>query len=209
MSAGRWLSSSTVLLGLAGFMMYAPTAGAQTVRRLALGPGLGMHSYSDDRFRSAAGFTLVSRFGLTAESHDGWSFGPSLGVGWQRTDVRNPTAAGRVRIGRVQTFPILAGVGGSYRRGPFEWGFGLEAGPVFHRYRADSLANAARMRTSLGVEPNLTAWYDAGRRVGLHAGLGYLVDHARVTPWPGSSIAPQRWNAGQLDFTLGVAFGIL
>lgn len=141
----------------------------------------------DDDASDAWGVGPEVRVGANRE---GW--GPSFGLGW--FDTRLQAAEGGVagEFAEIRVRPVMAGIGYTFRRGPWSYDLGVAAGWTFNR--GTVLPAAERYFAQLGTEPvevevsnsfavrpRLRVYYDTPSRVSLTGSIGVAFLDPEVT----------------------------
>lgn len=203
-------------------VVMATAAHAQPGQRLALGAGVGFHSYSDKSFSSPNPSVLPEyHFGLTPHSdREGLSFGLKGGIGYSNPDRNDVIAGAETRSGKLRLVPVMVGAGPSYRTGPLRLGVGVVAGPSFNKFSVDDAARAAYrerlgatlnsidVQNSVAVRPDASLWYDLTPSLGLHTSVGYTYNRPKVKTTVDGTTTSERWKLDKLGYQIGLAYGV-
>ena len=189
---------------------------AQTEGRLALGLDFGTKIGSSERSVGHSGVGLLWRFG-----HGGEGWGWRYGLGWYSTDVLEPVGdVAPSEFGDLHIRPILVGYGYSRQLGPalvtgkVMGGYAFNTfklNPAFddiYRQRLGATTITTDASNSLVVKPEVSAWIDLGRKIGLHASAAYMVARPGVTV--NSSLGRDRRhiNADMLMLKIGAVYSV-
>jgi len=201
-----------LMLALLGVSVVASasTAQAQTGRHVALGVGIAFHKYVDKDFsKKSPGFSLLYRLHWKPGMKQGWTLEPKAKIDWYKTDVQTSVGTVDTHIGKLRSIPALVGAGPYYRHGRTKVGVGILAGPSFNHFTADNSSTSITVKNSLVVRPEASFWYDVSSRLGLHAGLSYVYDHATAETTSGGTTTSATWKTDRINFGVGFAIGII
>lgn len=147
----------------------------------------------------------------------GW--GPSFGLGW--FDTRLPASVGGVtgEFAEVEVRPVMAGLGYTFRRGPWSYELGVAAGwtfnsakvlPAAERYFADASPGAIELEVSngLAVRPRLRVYYDTPSRVALMGAVGVVFADPEVRMRAGTQSLTIDRNLTSLTIEGGIVFAL-
>lgn len=207
------------ILAVSLVALMASTARAQPGEHLALGGGLGFHSYADGNFSSGKSPAIapIYSIALRRSSSEGWSWAPKYGLGYANPERQDDVGGVAVTTGRLRMIPVMVGVGRHYQHGPVSLGFGVAAGPSFNRFVIDEAArtayrdrlgqtlNSITANTSIATRPDLNVWYDFNRWLGLHGSADYTFNHPTARTTANGVATPTKWNADHMSYGVGLA----
>ncbi len=210
-----------VIVGGLVALLFATVAQAQTGRHVSLGVGVGFHKYVDDRFsRKDPGVSLLYRIAWNTKTKDGWTWQPNATLDRASTDFGSDVGGSDIRIGKLRSIPVMAGVGRYYRHGRLKAGLSVEAGPSFNHFSIDGSARRAYQdrlgidlesvtaKNSLAVRPGTSIWYDLSSRLGLHGSVGYFYNRPTTTTTAGGTASSEKWKTDYVSFSAGFAVGV-
>ena len=210
-----------LVLGLFLMTLFAPAAWAQTGKHFAIGGSLGFTKYVDSDFSSKnPGFGIAYRINLKPEGADGWKWAPKSGLGWATRDASADIGGTSTHLGKLRTVLVMVGIQRAMRKGPWQLGMGVVAGPSFNSFKvAQSARDAYQSRlgrsllgvdvkTSLAVRPEVSVWYDLGKMFGVQGSVGYLFDRPKTeTSLPGETTTTT-WTIDHASASLGLVVGL-
>lgn len=207
---GRLLVACFLLLAASG------VSSAQTDGIFALGLDVGTKVAAQD---GTTGHTNVGLLWRIGHGRDGWGW--EYGLSWYSTDLEQPIAdVAPTEFGELHVRPILAGYGYARRAGPLSVSAKLLGGYAFNSFELRPTFDdayrqrlGARMVTTdatngFVVKPELSAWVDLGRKIGLHASAGYMLSRPWVTVSSSLGRDHRHINADVLMLTVGVVYSI-
>lgn len=164
------------------------TASAQTEGTVAVGLAVSSRSATESGAGGGAGVGFTWRIG-----HDRTGWGWHYGLGWYTTDLEQPIASRPTRFGALRIRPVVAGYGytqvigrtsisakvmGGYAINSFDLHPGFD-----DRYRAQLGARTVTTDVSNAfvLKPEISAWIDISRKIGLQLSAGYTVARPEVT----------------------------
>lgn len=207
--------SRTALLGCFLLVASAVPSLAQSEGRFALGLDVGTKIASSDGSSGHSGPGVLWRFG-----HGGEGWGWRYGLSWYVTDVSESIAGSETEFGTVHVRPILAGYGYARRFGPALVTAKMLGGYAFNSFKLrPTFDDAYRQRlgattittdatNSLVVKPEVSAWIDLGRKIGIHASAGYMVSRPGVTVESSLGRDHRHLNADMLMLKVGAVYSI-
>jgi hypothetical protein len=188
------LSVATVTLSRIAHLVFlaalaVPSRGwAQTEGKFAVGGNLSARAPTGDQTDGHLGVGLLWRFGH-AKTGWGWHYGLS----WFSTHVDQSIGDIATEFGELKVRPIMAGYGYTQVIGRTAITAQVMGGYAFSSISLDSAATDA-FRDRLGarsvsidaantfvVKPEISAWYDINKKLGLNVSGGYIVARPRVT----------------------------
>jgi hypothetical protein len=211
----------TGLLGLFLMMLMAPAALAQTGKHVALGGSIGFTKYIDKDFSSAnPTASLAYRIRLNPEGTDGWSWALKSGLGWSKRKTAADIGGIDTQLGKLQTVLIMGGVQRALRKGPWQVGFGIVAGPSINSFEVDQGARDAylsrlgstltdvKVKSSLAVRPDISAWYDLSKWFALQGSIGYLFNRPKAETTLSGVTTSSTWKTDHASVSVGLVVGI-
>ncbi|MGE3959054.1 MAG: hypothetical protein AB7H96_20235 [Vicinamibacterales bacterium] len=193
----------------------APSALAQTGGTFAIGPSLSMRRGMAAGTKGEISPGIQWRFG---HGRNGWGW--HYGLSWYSTDLDQPVGAEVAGFGELRVRPFLGGYGYSRRVGRTLFTAKLMGGyainsfellPTFDdRYRASLNAStiSADASNTLVLKPDVSAWVDLSRKVGLNISLGYMVARPDVTVSSSLGRDTRQIKADVLMFRVGAVYSI-
>ena len=209
------------LLSLFLMMLMAPAAWAQTGKHVALGGSLGFTKYVDKNFGSTnPTFSPAYRIRLKPEGTDGWSWALKSGLGWSNRKTAADIGGIDTQLGKLQTIPIMGGVQRAFRKGPWQVGFGIVAGPSINSFKVDQGArdayqsrlglvlNDVKVKSSLAVKPDISAWYDLSKWFAVQGSIGYLFNRPKAETTLSGVTTSSTWKTDHASASVGLVVGI-
>jgi hypothetical protein len=211
MTAGLRIAVFAVVLSAA----FAPRAYGQLENRLAVGVSASGHVAESSKTDGAILTGLQWRFG-----HDKGGWGWQYSLNWFETGVNQPIADHRADIGRLHVRPLMGGYGYTWSRGRAAISSSLVAGYAFASFKLDPAAaddyrarlGARNVTTEAGntlaINPEVHAWYDFSKRVGLKVSTGFIVARPSITMKSSLGEDVRHINADTFLLKLGVVYKI-
>jgi hypothetical protein len=177
------LAASVALIALP-----AAPAAAQSAGSFAVGGSLSARSGTDSGTSGHSDVGLLWRFG---HGHDGWGW--QYGLGWYAADLVQPVGTGVADFGELHVRPFVGGYGYSKQFGRTQLTGRLLAGYAVNSFEMRPTFDDAYRRAfgagtvttevsnSFVVRPEVSAWIDLTRKVGLNVSVGYVVARPEVT----------------------------
>jgi len=189
---------------------------AQSEGRLAIGLGVSAKVAADDGTIGHSAVGLLWRIG---HGGDGWGW--RYGLSWYSTDLEQPVGdVAPTEFGTLRVRPVLAGYGYARRIGPVLVTGRVMGGYAFNSFKLLPTFDDAYRRqlgattvtadasNGLVVKPELSAWIDLGRKIGLHASAGYMVSRPDVTVSSSLGRDHRHINADMLTLKVGAVYSI-
>ena len=208
--ARRVLFACLVLLWMSG------AASAQTAGTFALGLDVGTKVATHDGATGHPNVGVLWRFG---HGRDGWGW--EYGLSWYSAELEQPIAdIAPTGFGELHVRPILGGYGYSRRAGRHSVSAKLLGGYAFNSfelhpsfddtYRQRLGATSVTTDASNGfvLKPELSAWVDLGRKIGLRASAAYMVSRPGVTVTSSLGRDHRHINADVLMLKIGAVYSI-
>ena len=209
------------IVGLLLMMLVASAAWAQTGKQVAIGGALGITSYADKDFSSKnPGVSLAYRINLKPGAKDGWTWAPKTGLGWSKRKTSTDIGGLRTQLGKLQTVLIMAGVQRAVRQGPWQVGLGVVGGASINHFEVDAAARDAyrsrlgrvlgdiKVKNSIAVRPELSAWYDLNQWFAVQGSLSYLFNRPRAETTLGGVTTASTWNTAHASASVGLVVGL-
>ncbi len=183
----------------------APRPAEGPLRLIAAGGTLRLTPTSGDFLERVRSIRPVFRFRSST------GFGPAVsfrGVE-EALDAAGGTQPG---LATVRLRPIMVGMEYSLVSGRVSLGAGILAGYSFNRLNVDTTRSASSRAiaaaNSFVIQPQVDAWFDLTRRVGLTLRMGYLVSRPKVTFVGGDIVSTERIPVNAVVLSAGLAYWI-
>lgn len=208
----RRLVFCSLVFGAAVFLRPAD-AQAQMRGAIAVGAAVSFTQPSADELES--GVTVGPTF-RTLPVH-GW--GPAFAFNWYGADLTDPALGTTEKLGRFVSRPLMFGVGYTIVRGRTSISPSVVAGPAFNlisvddaqrdSYSIDGSSFERRVgKVSLAVRPSLSFTYALRSRLGLTAGISYIVNRPEFTVNTPAGPVETRWRGDALSVSSGVVVSL-
>jgi len=194
-------------------------AGAQTDNRFAVGLDYIVRTSdrasTEDYAQGQLGPGLLWRFG---NGKPGWGF--HWGLNWYAVKIERPIGGNVVELGELHVRPIMAGYG--YTRivrrttvtaavlGGYAFGSIAVEPRAFDAYRAATGAQSVTGGASntFALKPEIGAWYDLTRKIGVNVNAGYMIARPDVTMSTSVGIDRRTARADQFILRIGAVYSI-
>jgi hypothetical protein len=184
------------------------------VSHMGVGAGITFTNPSSSDGQSSEGVALVYRWHTF---HSGW--GPTFGLDWHSNDFNQPLGSLSAPLGNLRTRALLAGFGHTQRLGKFSVSASVSGGYSFNDLSVDAGAGPAfatagipllgvSVNNSAVVRPDISAWYDVGRHVGVGISAAYFVSRPDVTLTTATGSQVRELRADAFELTTGLVFGV-
>ncbi len=149
-------------------------------------------------------------------SDTGW--GIATGLGWFSTDISQPVGGVSTEVGELHVRPFLGGYGYTYRVGRTALSAELLSGYAFvslhqsrdvasvYRDRLGAELLDVRSSNAFVIRPQLNAWIDISRTIGLNISTGYSVVRPQLTVRTSLGEQEVRFRADALFVSAGVVY---
>ncbi len=196
-------------------MSAARRASAQTDGTFALGVSLSSRVGTSGETRGHTNPGLLWRFG---HGRDGWGW--EYGLSWYSADLRQPVDLLQADFGELHVRPVLGGYGYGKRLGRTALSAKLLGGYAFNTFELTPSFDDAyrRGRGATGIttdvsnafvlKPEVSAWIDLGRKVGLNLSAGYMVARPEVTVSSSLGTDRRHINADVFMFKVGAVYSV-
>ncbi len=205
-----------LLFSCLGLLATAAPSPGQTQGKLAVGVDVSGKIASSDGTVGHSGAGFLWRIG---HGREGWGW--RYGLSWYAMDVLQPVGeVAPTEFGNLHIRPILAGYGYARRIGPTLVTGKLLGGYAFNSFKLNpAFDDAYRQRlgattvtadASNGVvlKPELSAWIDLGRKIGVHVSAGYMVARPGITVTSSLGRDHRHINADMLMLKVGAVYSI-
>ncbi len=191
-------------------------ATAQTDNRLAVGAAVGVRASGRPDATGDLNPVFIWRIG---HAGPGWGF--RYGFHWYETDLAR-SLGGRVEpFGRLNVRPILGGYGYRFAVGrATSISANLKGGYAFSSF-AMRPAFGDRYQSALGVQgvavdaantfvikPEITAWIEISRKIGLNISTGYMIARPRVALSTSAGADRRRVDADMFMMKIGAVYSV-
>ena len=184
------------------------------VAHMGVGAGLTFIEPSSRDGQSSRGVTFVYRW---HSFHSSW--GPTFGFDWRSTDFNRALGSADAPFGTLRTRALLAGFGHTQHAGRFSTSVTVSGGYSFNHLSvgaaaAPAFATAgitllgASVDNSAVVKPEVSAWYDIAKHVGIGISAAYLVTRPHETLTTATGAEVQHLRADAVELTAGLTFGV-
>ncbi|HUR32749.1 MAG TPA: hypothetical protein VM032_03085 [Vicinamibacterales bacterium] len=203
-----------LVVGILG--LCAADVSAQSEGSFGVGVSVSAKGGTDERTLGHVNPGLLWRFG---HGRNGWGW--EYGLSWYSADLREPIEAAPADFGELHVRPFLGGYGYGRRIGRrtavtarLLGGYALtsfELQPSFNdAYRRVRGADTVTTEVSntFVVKPEVSAWVDLSRKIGLNVSLGYMVARPEVTVTSSLGRDARHVRADMLMFKVGAVYSI-
>ncbi|HUK34500.1 MAG TPA: hypothetical protein VLV86_11340 [Vicinamibacterales bacterium] len=184
------------------------------VAHMGVGAGITFNKPLSSEGSSAQGVTFVYRW---HSFHSGW--GPTFGLDWHSNDFNRSIGDVDAPLGTLRTRALLAGYGHTRHYGRFSASASVSGGYTFNDFSVSSGAGPAFATSGLALQsvsvgnnavfkPEISAWYDVFRHVGVGVSAAYLLSRPDETIVTAAGSQTQRLNADTFELTVGLTFGV-
>jgi hypothetical protein len=193
----------------------APSAVAQSGGNVAVGMGVSSKAGID---RETDGHVNPGFLWRIGHGHDGWGW--DYGLGWYAADLQQPVGAKSTDFGELHVRPFVGGYGYSKRFGRTQVSGKLLGGYAFNSFHMkpafDDAYRQARGASSLTTDvsntfvlrPEVSAWIDVSRKIGLNLSAGYTVARPEVTVSSSAGRDTRHIKADMLTLRIGAVYSI-
>jgi hypothetical protein len=217
----RLAESTAVTLIRVGLLLLLTTvavpsrAWAQSENRFAIGAEFKTKMAGHEDVRGELGPGLLWRFG---EGKPGWGF--HWGLNWFDAHLDRSIGDARVELARLKIRPFMAGYGYTYKIKHYTLTAVTLAGYAFssikvqdaalttYRDRLGAIGTTVDVSNTFTLKPELGAWYDISRKVGIHGSAGYIVARPHVTVRNSLGEDRRTIRADQFMVRIGLAYSI-
>lgn len=205
----------SILLALFVLCAIPAAARAQSDGMLALGMGVTVREAPSEGAAGSVKPSLIWRIG---HGNDGWGF--RWGLNWYATDLTEPVAAANTDFGRLRVRPLMVGYGYERRFGRLLVGGGVIGGYAVTAFRMTTEFNdqyrlklsATGVRSTVSntfvVRPEMSAWFDISRKLGLNISSGYVVARPEVTVHSSLGSDRRRIRADMFNLRIGAVYSV-
>ena len=198
--------------------LFATNARAQiidsAVAHVGFGVGMNFYNPTNSDGKSSQGFGIAYRW---HGFHSGWS--PTFGLDWHTTDFTQTVGSVDAPLGALRMRAVLAGYGYTRHIKNFAVSGSANAGYSFNDLSVDgglgpAFASAgqrfveAHVDNSLLVKPQVSAWYDLAKHIGVGVGAAYLVSRPEEVVTTAAGSSSRHLQADTFELTAGLTFGV-
>ena len=213
----RLLEISMVIM-LTGAGVLPSAALAQTGKHVSIGGSAGTNVFKDDRFSNGQAWSFLYR--LRGHESNGLSLGPAVTLSYAVADYRPDVGGSELKIGSVQTIPIMAGGGPRLRFGRWFTSVAVTAGMAVNHFRVNDQARDAYFartgdelqdvstNSAVAYKPSVSVWYDLTSRLGLYGGVSYFYCRPNASITAGGVTTHERWNMDYTGYNVGAVLGV-
>jgi hypothetical protein len=192
------------------------TARAQTDNIVAVGVNVTARSPGDSH--AAHGSQSIGFTWRLGHAHTGWGW--DYGFGWYAADIDRTVDGQATPAGELKLHPIAVGYGYTIVMGRTTVSSSLQGGYSFNTidqspvlsdvYRDRLGARSVQIDTANAfiVRPQVTAWYDLSRKVGIQFSASYTVARPRITVSSSLGDDTRRIRADMLALKVGAVYSI-
>lgn len=211
MRSGRHLILACVLICGLG-----THAAAQSSGRIAIGASVSSKQAADPDARGKTGISFLWRLGQGGEGW-GWKYGTN----WYSASLERDLGGTEEDFGDLRVRPFMGGYGYSHRFGRrVKVSAGVLGGyaitsfsmrPTFNDAYRDQLGAetvSARASNTFVIKPDVSAWIDVNRKIGINIGAGYMVARPTVTVSSSLGEDRRRVRADTLMLKVGAVYSI-
>jgi hypothetical protein len=114
----------------------------------------------------------------------------------------------------------MGGIQRAMRKGPWQVGFGVVAGGSINQFKVDQAARDAylsrlgevlteiKVKNSLAVRPEISAWYDLGKWFGVQGSVSYLFNRPKAESTFDGVTTSSTWKTDHASAHIGLVVGI-
>lgn len=203
---------AVVVLLLAG---WSSGVAAQSGGSVAIGLGMNVRGAPDE---SADGTIKPSFIWRIGHGNNGWGW--RWGLNWYSADLTEPATARTADFGTLRVRPLMVGYGYERRFGRVQVGGGVIGGYALTQFRMTPEFNdayraqfgATTIRTDVSntfvIRPEMSAWIDVSRKVGLNISSGYVIARPEVTVSSSLGTDRRRIRADMFSIRVGMVYSI-
>ena len=184
------------------------------VAHMGVGAGITFNKPTSSEGHSNQGVAFVYRW---HSFHSGW--GPTFGLDWHSTDFDHTLGPVTAPLGTLRTRALVVGYGHTRHFGKFSTSASVSGGYAFNDFSVADGAGAGfakagvslvgvSIRNSAVFRPEVSAWYDVFRHVGIGVSAAYLVNRPEETMTMATGSQVQRVRADTVELVAGLAFGV-
>jgi len=147
--------------------------------------------------------------GLAPGHDNGWRY--PVGLAWFTEELKSPNGTS---FAKLQSRPVVAGIGYGWHFGKLSTGAQLQAGWSFNSLKpSDDLATAFEtggvsvdVGNAFVVRPQLKVEYFLTPKFTVRSSLNYILSNPRVTIVTPQGTTSERWDASNVTLSVGVGF---
>jgi hypothetical protein len=194
----------------------AAEAAGQTSGRVAIGASVSSKQPSGKEGKAKRAVSFLWRLG---QGSDGWGW--KAGTNWYSARLDRDIAGAEQAFGDLRVRPFMIGYGYSHRldermkvsvnvlSGYALTSFSMQPGfNDAYRHKLGADAVSAKASNTFVVKPEVSAWLDVSRKIGIHISGGYMLARPSVTLSSSLGDDRRRVRADALMIKVGAAYSI-
>jgi hypothetical protein len=208
------LCFSISLTGLATQALAQGDLVDSAVAHVGVGAGINFYRPTDNDGQPSEGIAIAYRW---HSFHSGW--GPTFGLDWHNTEFHQALGSVEAPLGELRMRALLVGYGHTKRIKRFTASANVSGGYSFNHLTVDSGVGPAFISTGVSVlgvsvhdsaivKPEIAAWYDVGKHVGVGVAAAYLVTRPEEVMTTATGPQSRRLRADTFELTVGLTFGV-
>lgn len=204
---------ASILLGL--LILLPADVRAQSEGRIAVGGNVTSKQTPQSGSHGSTGGGVLWRIG---HGHDGWGW--KYGLNWYSAELQRLIGGQNHEFGELNVRPFMGGYGytRTIRHAKVSTnllaGFALTSFSVRDayavEYRVQNAGNSLETDVSSAwvLKPEVSAWFDVTRKVGINVSAGYMVARPQLTITSTAGQDRRRLNADVIMIKAGVVYSI-
>jgi hypothetical protein len=197
------------------FVSCASVASAQTEGAVAVGMNVSIARGPSGHAMGHTNPGFLWRFG---HGRTGWGW--QYGLSWYATDLQQAIGPSTTAFGELHVRPIMGGYGYTRRFTRTAVTAKLLGGYAFTSFELEPTFDDAYRRTlgartistdvsnTFVLKPEISAWVDLGRKIGLNLSAGYMIARPEVTVSSTLGDDPRRIRADMFMFKVGAVYSV-
>ena len=188
---------------------------AQTDGRIAVGGTVTTKQTPQSGSRGSTGLGFLWRIG---HGHEGWGW--RYGLNWYPVELQRPIDGLDYEFGELNVRPFMGGYGytrvvrGAKVSANVLGGFALTSFSVrddyalAYRFNTRGASIDADVSNAWVLKPEVSAWFDVARKVGINASAGYMIARPQLTVTGAVGPERKRLNADVIMIKIGAVYSI-